>query len=111
MRTASAAASTTVAGMLTTAQAAAVLGVHERTVRRYLSQGLLAHRRLPGGRYRIPPAAIEELWRASAREPEPAAPLRRARRRSTPPGPPASDLSAPVLAALRARHERQGTTV
>jgi excisionase family DNA binding protein len=48
--------------VLTTAQAAAVLGVHERTVRRYLSSGLLACRRLPGGHYRIPADSITAFW-------------------------------------------------
>lgn len=51
--------------VLTTAQAAAALGVHERTLRRYLSMGLLAHRRLPGGHYRIPEEALAEFWQAS----------------------------------------------
>jgi excisionase family DNA binding protein len=50
---------------LTTAEAAAALGVHERTVRRYLSSGLLAFRRLPGGHYRIPAEALAEFWRAN----------------------------------------------
>ncbi len=51
--------------VLTTAQAAAVLGVHERTLRRYLSMGLLGHRRLPGGHYRIPVEALAEFWEAN----------------------------------------------
>jgi excisionase family DNA binding protein len=49
---------------LTTAEVAAALGVHERTVRRYMSSGLLAFRRLPGGHYRIPAEALNEFWRA-----------------------------------------------
>jgi excisionase family DNA binding protein len=44
-----------------TREAAAVLGVHERTVRRYIASGALAHRRLPGGHYRIAREAIEAL--------------------------------------------------
>lgn len=48
--------------LLTTTQAAAALGVHERTVRRYLSSGVLACRRLPGGHYRIPAEALAEFW-------------------------------------------------
>lgn len=52
--------------MLTTAQAASELGVHERTVRRYVSLGLLAYRRLPGGHYRISEKAVEDFWRASS---------------------------------------------
>jgi len=51
--------------MLTTAQAASELGVHERTVRRYVSLGLLAYRRLPGGHYRISETAVEDFWRAN----------------------------------------------
>jgi excisionase family DNA binding protein len=51
--------------VLTTTQAAAALGVHERTVRRYLSSGLLACRRLPGGHYRIPAEALTEFWHAN----------------------------------------------
>lgn len=51
--------------VLTTAQAAASLGVHERTLRRYLSMGLLAHRRLPGGHYRIAEEALAEFWQAN----------------------------------------------
>ncbi len=52
-------------GLLTTAQAAAALGVSERTVRRYLSSGLLTCRRLPGGHYRIPAEALAEFWHAN----------------------------------------------
>ncbi|HEY5343388.1 MAG TPA: helix-turn-helix domain-containing protein [Solirubrobacteraceae bacterium] len=51
--------------LLSTGEAAAELGVHERTLRRYLSSGQLRYRRLPGGHYRIPVEAIEEFWRAN----------------------------------------------
>jgi excisionase family DNA binding protein len=47
---------------LTTRQAAARLGVHERTVRRYIASGLLGYRRLPSGHYRVPAEAILEFW-------------------------------------------------
>jgi excisionase family DNA binding protein len=47
---------------LTTRQAAARLGVHERTVRRYIASGLLSYRRLPSGHYRVPAEAILEFW-------------------------------------------------
>jgi excisionase family DNA binding protein len=47
--------------LLTTRQAAAALGIHERTLRRYLVAGFLAYRRLPGGHYRISEAAIESF--------------------------------------------------
>jgi excisionase family DNA binding protein len=53
---------------LTTGEAAADLGVHERTVRRYISAGLLGYRRLPGGHYRIPEEAIREFWSAGGEE-------------------------------------------
>jgi excisionase family DNA binding protein len=49
---------------LSTREAAAVLGVHERTLRRYMSSGLLGCRRLPGGHYRIPEEAIHDFWGA-----------------------------------------------
>jgi excisionase family DNA binding protein len=60
--------------LLTTAQAAAALGVHERTLRRYLASGLLTYRRLPGGHYRISESSIERFWLDSNR----ASPPRRA---------------------------------
>jgi excisionase family DNA binding protein len=41
-------------------QVAALLGVHERTVRRYISAGLLDGLVLPSGHYRIEPAAVED---------------------------------------------------
>jgi excisionase family DNA binding protein len=47
--------------VLTTGQAAALLGVHQRTLRRYLSCGLLTCHRLPGGHYRIPEESIAEF--------------------------------------------------
>jgi excisionase family DNA binding protein len=90
--------------MLNTRQAAAVLGVHERTVRRYLAAGLLAHRRLPGGHYRIPARAIEQLWSVGPAQAEPAARDRSAARRpqSTDRAVPVVyDLSPAALSALR----------
>ena len=57
--------------VLTTAEAAMALGVHERTVRRYIAAGLLACHRLPGGHYRIPEQAIFELWRNADRAARP----------------------------------------
>ncbi len=47
--------------VLTTAQAAALLGVHQRTLRRYLSWGLLTYHRLPGGHYRIPEESVADF--------------------------------------------------
>ena len=51
--------------LLTTAEVAAALGVHERTLRRYLSSGLLEYRRLPGGHYRVPASALTDFWQAN----------------------------------------------
>ncbi len=45
-----------------------MLGVHERTLRRYLTMGLLAHRRLPGGHYRIPVEALSAFWEANEKD-------------------------------------------
>ena len=111
-------------GLLTTAQAAAALGVSERTVRRYLSSGLLACRRLPGGHYRIPAEALAEFWDANdpdwghhrlprpgqtPNSPRPAGqrrdPSRSARRqlRLGEEAPRDYDLSTATLRALRAR--------
>jgi excisionase family DNA binding protein len=53
--------------MLTTAQAASALGVHERTVRRYLEAGTLTSQKLPGGHHRIPESAILNLWSGTSR--------------------------------------------
>ena len=111
--------------VLTTSEAALVLGVHERTLRRYLAMGLLAHRRLPGGHYRIPVEALSAFWEANekpsvvtpGRATSPArtvAPARGSRRRQgSRPGRRAPigenrsgasyDLSTEALAALRAR--------
>lgn len=61
----SASASAPPGDLLTTRQAAAALGVHERTLRRYLSSGLLEHRRLPGGHYRVPASALTDFWQAN----------------------------------------------
>jgi excisionase family DNA binding protein len=52
--------------LLTTREAAAALGVHERTLRRYISAGLLRYRRLPGGHYRVSEDAILGFWRNDA---------------------------------------------
>ncbi len=110
--------------LLTTTQAAAALGVHERTVRRYLSSGVLACRRLPGGHYRIPAEALAEFWHVN----DPSERSRRHRRTGEAPdsrradrdrravsrtsrgrvrlgddASPGYDLSTPALRALRAR--------
>jgi excisionase family DNA binding protein len=49
--------------VLSTREAAVELGVSERTLRRYITSGLIGFRRLPGGHYRIPREAIAEFWR------------------------------------------------
>jgi excisionase family DNA binding protein len=54
--------------LLSTGEAAAELGVHERTLRRYIACGQLGYRRLPSGHYRIPREAINEFWRRNAAE-------------------------------------------
>ncbi len=48
-------------GALTTAEAAAFLGVSERTLRRYLALGLLSYGRLPGGHYRLMEETLVEF--------------------------------------------------
>jgi excisionase family DNA binding protein len=47
---------------LKSSEAAAALGVSERTLRRYARDGRIRYHRLPGGHYRIPEEAIEEFW-------------------------------------------------
>ncbi len=101
---------------LSTGEAAAELGVHERTLRRYISLGRLRCHRLPGGHYRIPRQAIDEFWHENDAEcsprrsapPEPsAAPTQRtqrARRQPLSREPVVYDLSAKRLEALRARY-------
>jgi excisionase family DNA binding protein len=112
--------------VLTTTEAAALIGVHQRTLRRYLALGLLAHHRLPGGHYRIPEESILQFWRENERaaphtgqghmgtERMPGAPRsdRQTHTRSMPSrrrplgkeSPmPSYDLSSATLAALRAR--------
>ncbi len=106
---------------LTSREAAAELGVCERTLRRYIATERLRHHRLPGGHFRIPAEAIDEFWatneKASAQAPVPAAasggdagqPVaarRPAARRRPPLGreqPHGYDLSPEHLAELRAR--------
>jgi len=43
-------------------EAAAKLGICERTLRRYMKAGRIRFHRLPGGHFRIPESAIEEFW-------------------------------------------------
>lgn len=106
--------------LLSSTEAAARLGVCERTLRRYIVSGRLASRRLPGGHYRIAPDAIAEFWaaheqRIAARhrqrtgQPEQPAPSAqpRQRRRAARLGTSSTrefDLSDANLAALRERH-------
>ncbi len=46
-------------GPLSTREAAAALGVHERTLRRHIASGRLAYRKLPRGHYSIPTKAMK----------------------------------------------------
>jgi excisionase family DNA binding protein len=55
------------APLLRPAQAAAILSVSTRTLRRYLSSGVLASYRLPSGQLRISEAALEGLLVESAK--------------------------------------------
>jgi excisionase family DNA binding protein len=105
--------------LLSSSEAAARLGVCERTLRRYIGSGRIAARRLPGGHYRITPEAIAEFWAAHERrvaarhrrrtgQPEhPAAAVQPGRRRAARLGASSDrefDLSDADLAALRERH-------
>jgi len=89
---------------LSTREAAAVLGVHERTLRRYISSGLLGCCRLPGGHYRIPEEAIHKFWGAGG------APVRGARRRHPEAERPSVNASggASKMRSGCARHQRLG---
>ena len=106
-------------GALTTTEAAAFLGVSERTLRRYLTLGLLSYGRLPGGHYRLMEETLVEflarggskearyasnMARASKQRPGASTDARRLRPsgRGTVPGD--YDLSLASLAALRDRH-------
>ena len=46
---------------LTATQVAAALGVTSRTVRRWADAGLIPHFVTPGGRYRFPAEAVEQI--------------------------------------------------
>jgi excisionase family DNA binding protein len=48
--------------VLSSREAAAALGVCERTLRRYIASDRIRYHRLPGGHYRIPEEAIAEFW-------------------------------------------------
>jgi excisionase family DNA binding protein len=90
--------------LLSTREAAAALGVHERTLRRYMSSGLLGCRRLPGGHYRIPEEAIHEFLGAGD------APVRGGRRRQPGAERPSVNASgrASKMRSRRARRPRLG---
>lgn len=51
--------------LLSTRDAAARVGVHERTLRRYIACGQIACRRLPGGHYRIAPEEIDAFLQSA----------------------------------------------
>jgi excisionase family DNA binding protein len=52
--------------LLTSGQAARILGVHERTFRRWRERGLVPYQRLPSGRYRYKSTDIHKLIREVA---------------------------------------------
>jgi excisionase family DNA binding protein len=104
---------------LSSSEAAAELGVCERTLRRYIASDRIRHHRLPGGHYRIPAEAIEEFWAANEKARSPARAHVPTERRDTARGaarrqaarrpplgreqPRGYDLSPEHLAELRAR--------
>lgn len=47
--------------MLTTAQAAEMLGVTQRTITNYIHSGKIKARRLPGGSFRLERRAVEKI--------------------------------------------------
>jgi len=106
-------------GPLKCSEAAARLGICERTLRRYMQADRIRYHRLPGGHYRIPEDAIEEFWSAhdlpsparsrrtvTAGEParrRPKRPSSRRRPRLGQESPEDYDLSPAALAELRAQ--------
>jgi excisionase family DNA binding protein len=84
-------------GALSSSEAAAELGVCERTLRRYIEAGLIGYHRLPGGHYRIPENSIAAFWARQERRPS-------ARRVATP-----STRQAPPVLGTRKRRTPIGT--
>jgi len=105
-------------GALTTTEAAAFLGVSERTLRRYLALGLLSYGRLPGGHYRLMEETLVEflarhgskaryapnMARAPKQRPGASSDTRRERPLGRGTAAAQYDLSLAGLAALRDRH-------
>lgn len=56
--------------LLTTAQAARLLGVHAASVLRWASRGRIRAITTPGGRRRIPLDEIERMWSGPLRRPK-----------------------------------------
>lgn len=54
--------------MLTTAQAAEMLGVTQRTITNYIRDGKIKARRLPGGNFRIDKKTVEKILGPSPAE-------------------------------------------
>jgi excisionase family DNA binding protein len=108
-----------VGDQLTVREAAARLGICQRTLRRYMRAERIRYHRLPGGHYRIPEDAIDEFWSAHDPSPRPARrtvpavePARRRRAKRPSAGrrsrlgqesPEDYDLSPAALAELRAQ--------
>lgn len=90
---------------LSTGEAASELGVSERTLRRYISAGLIGFRRLPGGHYRIPREAIAEFW--SRHSPPP---RRSARRMPLVAHPPRPRMAGDASTETGARRPRLSAT-
>jgi excisionase family DNA binding protein len=106
-------------GALTTREAAAFLGISERTLRRYIALGLLSYGRLPGGHYRLMEETLVEFLARDGSKAR-AAPNNASPAKQRPRGAPSNakrarplgretalahyDLSLGALAALRDRH-------
>ena len=112
-------------GLLSSTEAAAALGVCERTLRRYIASDRIRYHRLPGGHYRIPEEAITEFWVDHDRGTQGRRAARTSTRLSGPPerstpgarrpplgreAPGDYDLSPAHLAELRARFATTQTT-
>jgi excisionase family DNA binding protein len=92
--------------LLSTGQAAVELGVHERTLRRYITLGQIGYHRLPGGHYRVPREAIEQFWREhEGADASAAARPRRSRRQSSRPAGKAARARRPLLERQPASYE------
>lgn len=60
-------------GYFSPGQVAEALGLHERTVRRWVIAGKIQHHKSPGGRWMIPARVVEEILAARIAKPAGAA--------------------------------------